>query len=98
MTEHVPLSGPEIADVKKRIVRGTAEFVWRYKKQLHTRGRFTLHLPAGGEVPLWLRLVLDELRLRRGRWQVQVGNGRRRETLFTVRWLGFLKNAKGRRR
>jgi|SRR5579862_7872909 len=94
---HTPLSGPEIQDVKRKIVQGTAEFVRRYKRDLHARGFFHLDLPLGAELPLWLQLVFEELRLRMGHWQVQSGE-RGNFTRYRVRWLGWMKNAKRRPR
>lgn len=92
------LTGPEILNVKQRIIRGAAEFLWQHKKRLHRHGLLALDLPRGADLPLWMSFVLEELRLRPRHWRVQEVLGDRRGKRYLVKWLGWMKNAKRRRK
>ena len=78
------------------VTRGTAEFIKRYRKQLHRFGCVEFELPRGAEMPMWMRVVLDTIRLRKRQWRVVVLEGKRGATLYRVIWTHWTKNARHR--
>ncbi|MGA7119756.1 MAG: hypothetical protein WBY94_06645 [Polyangiaceae bacterium] len=84
-----------ISDVHRRVVRATAELLWRYRRALHRTGLVDFELPRGEKCPTWMQLVLEELRLRKW-WKVTTlsapGGGKK----FRVEWRGWMRNARRR--
>jgi hypothetical protein len=68
-------------------VRGTAEFIRRYKAPLHRTGAEDFILPKGHNLPPWLAVAFETLKLRPASWRVVVLRGKRGATVYRVRWL-----------
>jgi hypothetical protein len=86
----------DFLDIQLEVVRGTAEFMWRYKRQLHKTGMVDFALPRGADCPPWMIIVLDLLRLRGKTWRVTKMRGDRGGTKFRVEWLRWAKFRKMR--
>lgn len=95
-----PLTDIQIGDVKRNIISGARELLLRYKAQFHKVGAVDFEIPEDAEPPLWLRMVMEELKLRRRGWRVVWmeplnGRGNRKWRVF---WNGWAKNLPRRRR
>jgi hypothetical protein len=67
---HRPLSDEERVLVRVNVIRGTAEFMWKYRSQLHKAGAVDFDLPAGQRLAPWLQVVFETLKLRPRHWRV----------------------------
>jgi hypothetical protein len=94
--KHQPLTGPEIGNVKRAIVSACAELAWRYKRKLHACGFFPFDLPRGAQLPLWAEMCFHEFR--QHGWQVQELRGAKGGKRYLVRWPGWMKHARRRRK
>lgn len=90
--------GVTVGDLKKRIVQGAADLMWKHKRQLRRAGVVDFDLPRGASCPAWMTMILEELRLRRGHWAVAELAGKAGGKRFRVRWLGWSKHSRRLRR
>lgn len=99
----VKVEPPKVTDeqrqgivVRDDATKGTAQFIGKYRRQLHQHGAVEFELPRGAFMPPWLAVVLEMLRLRPKQWRIVELQGKRGALLYRVVWRGWLKTAKRR--
>jgi hypothetical protein len=79
----------EAVRIQINAVRGTAQFVNRFRKQLHRTGAIDFDLPRGAEMPPWGAIAFEMLRLRKKKWHVVTMRGPKGGKRVRVYWKGW---------
>ena len=88
--------GPAITHGKRQLIKGAAEFVARYRRQLHRAGMVDFDLPRGAECPGWMAVVLEILRQRPRHWHVATMRGPKGGKRYRVEWRWWSRCRAGR--
>jgi hypothetical protein len=68
--------------------RAAAWLVWLHRRQFHRAGAVDFKIPRSAPTPPWMRVALETLKRRAGKWEVQhVGGLHDREKAFRVVWV-----------
>ena len=85
--------------VRSDVIRGTAEFINRYRRQLRRAGCIDFELPRGKEMPPWIAVVFDTLALRPRTWRVTTmrsTKGGKKVRVHWRRWGEYTLRGRGR--